>query len=80
MSIIRILYALPQRCAILAIGFYRNFLSGLMLPRCRFHPTCSAYAHEAFCKKGFIKGALLSARRLMRCHPFNRGFFYDPVK
>lgn len=80
MSNINIIFKIPVKCAILCIDFYRNFISGLMLPRCRFHPTCSAYAHEAFEKKGFLKGALLSLKRFSRCHPFNRNFFYDPVK
>ncbi|NQS99756.1 MAG: membrane protein insertion efficiency factor YidD [Candidatus Omnitrophica bacterium] len=65
---------------ICAIDFYRNYLSGLMLPRCRFHPTCSAYARDALAQKGLFRGLGLALRRLLRCHPFSRTNIYDPVK
>ena len=65
---------------ILAIDFYRNFLSRLMLPRCRFIPSCSAYAREAIEKKGLWRGLGMALRRLFRCHPFSRACVYDPVK
>jgi putative membrane protein insertion efficiency factor len=45
---------------------------------CRFHPTCSGYAHEAIEKLGPARGLWLSATRLARCHPFAEGG-YDPV-
>ena len=45
---------------------------------CRFHPTCSGYAHEAIEKLGPVRGLWLSATRLARCHPFAAGG-YDPV-
>ncbi|MCQ9207874.1 MAG: membrane protein insertion efficiency factor YidD [Omnitrophica bacterium] len=51
-----------------------------MLPRCRFYPSCSAYTSEAIKKKGLGRGLVLSLRRLLRCHPFNRNNFYDPVR
>ncbi|MFC1699177.1 membrane protein insertion efficiency factor YidD [Candidatus Omnitrophota bacterium] len=51
-----------------------------MLPRCRFHPTCSAYAREAVSKKGVFPGLAVTFRRLLRCHPFRRANFFDPVK
>jgi len=46
---------------------------------CRFYPTCSAYAIEAIRKYGPLKGAFLSLKRILRCHPFNEGG-YDPLK
>lgn len=46
---------------------------------CRFYPTCSEYAHQVIEKKGSLKGLILAARRIIRCHPFNKGG-YDPVR
>ncbi|MFO0955461.1 MAG: membrane protein insertion efficiency factor YidD [Candidatus Saccharibacteria bacterium] len=45
---------------------------------CRYHPTCSEYAHEAIEKHGALKGSALAARRIGRCHPWAAGGF-DPV-
>ena len=60
------------------VTFYRNRVSPLSAPKCRYFPTCSAYALEALEKYGALKGGLLSLRRLLRCHPFRKGG-YDPV-
>lgn len=61
------------------IRFYRKYLSGLKpYPTCRFRPTCSAYALEAFEKRGFFVGMYLSVRRVLRCNPFG-GCGWDPV-
>jgi putative membrane protein insertion efficiency factor len=46
---------------------------------CRFHPTCSQYAVSALRKYGVLKGGLLGIKRVLRCHPWNKGG-YDPVK
>ena len=48
-------------------------------PKCRFYPTCSAYAIEALQKKGALKGSWLTIKRLAKCHPFHPGG-YDPVE
>lgn len=40
---------------------------------CRFHPTCSEYSREVFKKHGFFKGFWLSLRRILKCHPWNKG-------
>lgn len=48
------------------------------MPRCRFHPTCSAYAVGALREHGALRGAWLALRRLARCHPWNPGGI-DPV-
>jgi putative membrane protein insertion efficiency factor len=45
---------------------------------CKFHPTCSCYAHEAYKKHNFLKATYLSTYRLLRCHPFSEGGL-DPV-
>jgi putative membrane protein insertion efficiency factor len=60
------------------IRFYRNKISPLRKPCCRFVPTCSAYALEAIEKYGAGKGAWLALRRFLKCHPFHKGG-YDPV-
>lgn len=64
------------------IVFYRQFLSPLLPPSCRYTPTCSAYALLALRQHGPVKGLWLAARRLLRCHPIgwlggSSGF--DPV-
>ncbi len=63
---------------LLAIKFYRTAVSPLLPPACRFHPSCSAYFYQAVEAKGPIVGTYLGVKRLLRCHPFNRGG-YDPV-
>ena len=60
------------------IGGYRRFISPLLAPRCRFAPSCSAYALEAVREHGASRGTWLAVRRIGRCHPFNPGGF-DPV-
>ena len=57
---------------------YRRFVSPLLGPRCRFAPSCSAYALEAVREHGALGGTWLAVRRVGRCHPFNPGGF-DPV-
>ena len=61
-----------------AVGIYRRTLSPLLGPCCRFQPTCSQYTAEALRRHGAGRGLLLSARRLLRCHPWG-GYGYDPV-
>ena len=60
------------------IGLYRKYISPLKPPCCRFTPTCSAYAIEAFRKRGFFVGMILTISRILRCNPFSKGG-YDPV-
>ena len=52
---------------------YKLVISPLVPPACRFHPTCSAYAQEAIERHGALRGTLLAAKRLLRCHPFSPG-------
>lgn len=64
---------------IFCLRFYRQFISPLKAPTCRFIPSCSQYALEAVEKYGAIKGMWMSLCRLSRCHPFHPGG-YDPVE
>lgn len=69
---------LCRRCCDILIRGYQICLSPMKVPCCRFTPTCSAYARQAFLLHGPIKGAMLSLRRILRCHPWG-GSGYDPV-
>jgi putative membrane protein insertion efficiency factor len=66
------------RVLVLAVRGYRYFLSPLLGPSCRFHPSCSAYAEEALARHGALRGTWLAVRRLCRCGPWNPGG-HDPV-
>lgn len=67
-----------KKLLIKAVKFYRRNISPLSSPKCRFVPTCSAYALEALEKYGALKGTYLTLRRVLKCHPFHKGG-YDPV-
>ena len=69
----------PARFLIALVRFYRKSISPRSSPRCRFRPTCSAYALEALQKHGALKGSWLAFRRVLRCHPFNKSGYFDPV-
>ena len=75
LSVLKRIVAFPL---ILLVRFYQLCLSPLKPPTCRFTPTCSQYAIEALRKHGPIKGLYLTAKRLLRCHPWG-GSGYDPV-
>lgn len=65
--------------AIYLVRFYQKYLSPLKgQPTCRFRPTCSQYAIEAFREWGFFIGLGLTAWRILRCNPYNPGG-YDPI-
>ena len=64
---------------ILLIRLYKLFVSPLLGKSCRFSPTCSSYASESLKRHGAFKGLILSAKRIVRCHPWG-GHGYDPVK
>lgn len=60
------------------VRLYQKIISPIKPSCCRFTPTCSAYAIEAFKKRGFFVGLFLTVRRILRCNPFCKGG-YDPV-
>ena len=62
---------LGAKLALLPIRFYRRFLSPALGQRCRYYPTCSAYAEEAVRELGAFRGMILAAWRVLRCNPFS---------
>ncbi len=64
----------PVARALLAVvGFYQRAISPALPPRCRFQPTCSAYAAEAVAVHGAGRGSWLALRRLLKCAPWHPG-------
>jgi putative membrane protein insertion efficiency factor len=68
-----------KKIMILLIRFYQKNISPLLGSHCRFAPTCSQYALQAFEKYGFFKGFYLSSKRILKCNPLFKGG-YDPLK
>jgi len=68
-----------KQILIALIRFYRRSISPYTPACCRFSPTCSAYALEAIRKYGALKGGWLAFKRLLRCNPFYKGDYFDPV-
>lgn len=63
---------------IMLIKMYQLLISPVLGPSCRYTPTCSQYALEAFRKYGPFKGLWLTVKRISRCHPWG-GHGHDPV-
>lgn len=63
---------------LLLLRGYKWAISPMLLPSCRYVPSCSDYAMEAVEHYGAARGSVLAIRRLLRCHPFCEGG-YDPV-
>ncbi|MCL1846479.1 MAG: membrane protein insertion efficiency factor YidD [Coriobacteriia bacterium] len=78
MKIARFILEIPKKFVVFCITIYRNSISPLLPPSCRYIPTCSEYALTALQRYGLIKGGWMSIRRIMRCHPWHPGG-YDPV-
>ena len=68
-----------KRVLLFLIRLYQKYLSPGLPRRCRFSPTCSQYALEAITKYGAVKGGWLALNRLLRCKPFYKGDYFDPV-
>lgn len=62
-----------KRLALLPIAAYQRWVSPAFGRRCRFEPTCSAYAAQAVRRFGFWRGSLMALWRLLRCNPFSHG-------
>jgi len=59
------------------IRFYARVISPALPPRCKYHPSCSAYALQSIETFGILRGSVLAAWRVLRCNPFSHGG-YDP--
>jgi uncharacterized protein len=59
---------------------YKRFISPMLMPACRYVPTCSEYAAEAVEEFGVLRGGAKALLRVLRCHPFARGGFDPAVK
>ena len=68
-----------KRLFLALIRFYQKRISPGLPSRCRYTPTCSQYALEAIERYGALRGGWLALRRFLRCHPFSKRDFYDPV-
>jgi hypothetical protein len=66
------------RIAVLLIRAYQRLASPLVRGQCRFAPSCSEYARGALERHGLVRGLVLAARRIARCHPLGASG-YDPV-
>jgi putative membrane protein insertion efficiency factor len=73
------LTSLTNQIARLLILFYQSTFSYFFGGNCRYYPSCSHYALEAFSKHGPIHAGWLVLKRLGSCHPFSKKSFYDPV-
>jgi putative membrane protein insertion efficiency factor len=71
--------SLAGRIALAPIRLYRRWVSPALPRRCKYEPTCSAYAEQAVRRYGILRGLVLAGWRLLRCNPFSHGGF-DPVE
>jgi putative membrane protein insertion efficiency factor len=67
------------RIGLMALRFYKAYLSVLFAGQCRFVPSCSQYSYEAVEQFGLARGSWLTLKRLLRCQPFSGKFGFDPV-
>lgn len=68
-----------KRLFLALIRFYQKRISPGLPSRCRYTPTCSQYAYEAIERYGALRGGWLALKRFLRCHPFSKRDYYDPV-
>ena len=68
----------PQKAVLALLRAYQWLVSPLLGPACRYLPTCSEYAREAVERHGVLRGGVMGAARVLRCHPL-AGSGYDPV-
>ena len=67
-----------KKAMLCIIRFYQRYISPAFPGKCRFRPTCSAYAYEAISKYGFFKGGLLALKRILNATPSTMGISLIP--
>jgi len=70
--------SLGSRVVLAPVRAYQRFISPALPRRCKYHPTCSAYAVQAVERYGILRGVVLAVWRVLRCNPFSHGG-HDPV-
>lgn len=73
------LLRMARAVALAPLRAYRRFISPALPRRCKYEPTCSAYAEEAIRELGLVRGVIVAGWRLLRCNPLSHGG-YDPVE
>ena len=70
---------LARRIVVAPILAYQRVISPALPRRCKYEPTCSAYAVQAVREYGILRGLVLAGWRLLRCNPWSHGGF-DPIE
>ena len=70
--------SVATRIVLAPVRAYQRFISPAFPRRCKYHPTCSAYAVQAVQSYGILRGVVLAVWRVLRCNPFSHGG-HDPV-
>ena len=70
--------SVASRIVLAPVRGYQRFISPVLPRRCKYHPSCSAYAVQAVESFGILRGVVLAVWRVLRCNPFSHGG-YDPV-
>lgn len=74
----RLVSLVPRNIVVGFLHVYRAVISPLYGDVCRYYPSCSAYGLRSVQEHGVVKGGWLTARRLVRCHPWAAGGVDDP--
>lgn len=75
----KLILSVPKTAIKGTVRVYSYVISPWLGRNCRYHPTCSAYTCEALDRHGVLKGLVLSAARILRCHPYAKRDYHDPV-
>ena len=76
-NVLHLVELAPRNLAIVVLRLYRMLVSPLYGDVCRYYPSCSAYALGCVQEHGLTRGGWLTARRLVRCHPWAEGGIDD---